>query len=62
MSPELKKMYNIQSEINFNPEKSDIFSLGITYIRAALLLESNDLIGLNDENGEDKVKNHIKNI
>ena len=33
MSPELKEIYhNKVEETNFNPEKSDIFSLGITFI------------------------------
>ena len=33
MSPELKEMYyNNIAQINFNPEKSDIFSLGITFL------------------------------
>ena len=33
MSPELKEIYNNNiAEINFNPEKSDLFSLGITFI------------------------------
>ena len=33
MSPELKEMYNNNiDKINFNPEKSDLFSLGITFI------------------------------
>ena len=33
MSPELKEIYhNNIEEINFNPEKSDLFSLGITFI------------------------------
>ena len=33
MSPELKEMYNNNiDEINFNPEKTDLFSLGITFI------------------------------
>ena len=33
MSPELKEIYhkNIE-ETNFNPDKSDLFSLGITYL------------------------------
>ena len=35
----------------FNPEKSDIFSLGITYLRLILLLGEHYLIGLNDKNG-----------
>ena len=33
MSPELKEIYlNIINEINLNPEKSDLFSLGITFL------------------------------
>ena len=33
MSPELKEMYNNNiQKINFNPEKYDLFSLGITFI------------------------------
>ena len=42
MSPELKKIYNgLAKDIDFNPEKSDIFSLGITFLRSILLLEEN---------------------
>ena len=53
MSPELKLIYNGEAnEINFNPEKSDIFSLGITFIRSVLLLDVNDILGINGENGE----------
>ena len=40
MSPEMKSIYNgllIELE-NYNPEKSDIFSLGITYLRLILFL------------------------
>ena len=34
MSPEMKKIYNgSETEIIFNPEKSDIFSLGLTIIQ-----------------------------
>ena len=33
MSPKLKEIYNNNiEETNFNPEKSDLFSLGITFI------------------------------
>ena len=33
MSPELKEIYNNKTgETNFNPEKSDLFSLGITFL------------------------------
>ena len=41
MSPEFKLIYNgliIELE-NYNPEKSDIFSLGITYLRIILNLK-----------------------
>ena len=39
MSPEIKSIYNgFEIEIiNYNPEKSDIFSLGISYLRIILL-------------------------
>ena len=37
MSPELKEIFdNNIEEINFNPEKSDLFSLGITVLRIIL--------------------------
>ena len=41
MSPEFKEIYNGYSNeiLNYIPEKSDIFSLGITYLRIILLLE-----------------------
>ena len=33
MSPELIEIYHNQvEEINFSPEKSDLFSLGITFL------------------------------
>ena len=35
MSPELKEIDNNNiDEINFNPEKSDLFSLGITFLQS----------------------------
>ena len=42
MSPEFKSIYNNSSiEIeNFYPEKCDIFSLGITYLRIIVLLNN----------------------
>ena len=44
MSPELKEIYhNDVEERNFNPEKSDLFSLGITFLQSILLLNE-DLI------------------
>ena len=44
MAPEIKLIYNNEiNEIDFNPEKSDIFSLGITILRIILLLTENYL-------------------
>ena len=50
MSPEFKSIYNnsIYEIENFIPEKSDIFSLGITYLRIIILLNDNLLKGLNE--------------
>ena len=49
MSPEFKLIKSRSiTEIDFNPEKSDIFSLGISYLRLILLLTEENLIGLND--------------
>ena len=40
MSPEMKKINNgNEIIISLNPEKSDIFSLGITFLECILLLE-----------------------
>ena len=43
MSPEFKSIYNnlIYEITNFIPEKCDIFSLGITYLRIIILLNDN---------------------
>ena len=44
MSPELKQILNYQAtEIIFNAEKSDIFSLGLTYLRMILLLQQEEI-------------------
>ena len=32
----------------FNPEKSDIFSLGLTFLRLALFLKEEQILGMND--------------
>ena len=50
MSPEFKWILNgLENEILFyNPEKCDIFSLGLTFIRLILLLNEWLLLGLND--------------
>ena len=41
MSPELKLIYSKSGIGLFNPEKSDIFSTGITFLRLILLLYEN---------------------
>ena len=41
MSPELKLIYLGSGLGLFNPEKSDIFSTGITFLRLILLLSEN---------------------
>ena len=38
MSPELLLIYAKSGFGEFNPEKSDLFSTGITFLRLALLL------------------------
>jgi len=38
MSPELLKIYGKSGIGEFNPEKSDIFSLGLSFLRLILLL------------------------
>ena len=38
MSPELLLIYAKSGFGEFNPEKSDIFSTGITFLRLALLI------------------------
>ena len=38
MSPELLKIYSTSGFGKFNPEKSDIFSTGLTFLRLSLLL------------------------
>lgn len=50
MSPEL---LNIHTYVNvsisgFSPEKSDIFSLGLTFLRASLQLKEEKIAGFNN--------------
>ena len=48
MAPEILLLsISVINEIEFNPEKSDIFLLGITYLRLNLLLIESLLFGLN---------------
>ena len=48
MSPELLAIYSKSGFGEFNPEKSDIFSAGLTFLRLALLLSENQISGLNN--------------
>ena len=48
MSPELFKIYVKSGFGEFNPEKSDIFSTGITFLRLSLLLNEQEITEMND--------------
>ena len=48
MSPELLLIYSKSGFGEFNPEKSDIFSTGITFIRLVLLLNENQIVNINN--------------
>ena len=51
MSPEMKLISNgLINELEFNPEKSDIFSLGISLLRLILLLNELYIFNLNEIN------------
>jgi len=53
MSPELLKIYSTSGSGEFNAEKSDIFSTGLTFIRLSLSLEENRISEMNNyEKGE----------
>ena len=53
MSPELLLIYSRSGFGEFNPEKSDIFSTGITFLRFSLLLAKNEISEMNNfEKGE----------
>jgi len=47
MSPELILIFNRSGFGEFNPEKSDIFSLGLSFLRLVLLLSEKQIIGMN---------------
>ena len=48
MSPEMLKLFLGESMFGeFNPEKCDVFSLGLTFIRLCLLINENDITGFN---------------
>ena len=53
MSPELFLIYSQSGFGEFNPEKSDIFSTGLTFLRLWLLLNENEINEMNNfEKGE----------
>ena len=43
MSPELLWIHSHSGIGKFNPEKSDIFSTGLTFLRLSLLLKENEI-------------------
>ena len=43
MSPELIQIYSSSGFGEFNPDKSDIFSTGISFLRLWLLLNENQI-------------------
>ena len=49
MSPELLYLHMFKDKKGqFNKEKADIFSIGLTFLRLTLLLYENEIEGLND--------------
>ena len=43
MSPELLLIHSHSGVGEFNPEKSDIFSTGLTFLRLSLLLDEKEI-------------------
>ena len=48
MSPEMLQIYNKSGTGDFNPEKCDVFSTGLTYLRLALELSEIDIAEMNN--------------
>ena len=48
MSPELLLIYSHSGIGEFNPEKSDIFSTGLSFLRLSLLLNENRISEMNN--------------
>ena len=59
MSPELKQISdgNTSGMGEFNPELADIFSLGITFLRFILVLNEDQIIGMNNIKSGEKLIN-----
>ncbi len=49
MSPELLEIQNGLGTGEFNPELSDIFSLGMSFIRISLSIKEDKIHGLNNK-------------
>ena len=47
MSPELLLIFSRSGSGKFDPEKSDIFSTGLTFLRFSLLLAENEISEMN---------------
>ena len=53
MSPELLLIHSLSGVGEFNPEKSDIFSTGLSFLRLSLLLDEKGISEMNNfEKGE----------
>ena len=48
MSPELKMVHFGKGFGSFNPEKTDIFSLGLSFLRVILMIYEMYIVGMND--------------
>jgi len=48
MSPEMLQIYNKSGTGDFNPEKCDVFSSGLTYLRLLLHLAETDIAEMNN--------------
>jgi len=48
MSPELLQIYSNAGVGEFDPEKSDIFSTGLTFLRLSLILNESDISEMNN--------------
>ena len=63
MSPELLLIYSKSGSGEFNPDLSDIFSTGLTFLRLSLLLDKNDISEMNTfDKGEKLISQQIIKI
>ena len=54
MSPELLKAYLFSDKgmVEFNKEKADIYSIGVTFLRLCLTLKEKEIEGLNSDDSD----------